>query len=1045
MRRRKSFKSKLILLLTSLMGLVSLGAYASFVTISSSSKDAVSEEMSPIAVAKNVTQGITYYTIHQALNNTKSGDVVAILPDTNATLYKNATVQSGVTLTIPLAMTDDGEMSNDGSSNKSSSTTKTLDSFTEVNKMSIKEGITLTVKGTLDIYGILSGGEGGAPSSSHTSDRCSAIYMGSNSTIRVEGGNVNCRGYIYETSLEGKNNGSKIELIGGNILLPAVMRDFKGGSVLKFYYENKDKQVIPFDQLMFPNIRPLLRIDNESNITGVINLYAGGMHSSATQIMVGGDSSAYMQLMDHNAYFEAKYNYQKEENYMWFYGNVKMNSLIFEINALFINATVNSSEYFYTISWRFKMEFLPGKNGVANVDIPNKIIALPGSYIKVHTNVTLNFGNEVSIIDYEPFGEDKNYYDDTVYNGPQITAKYCDSIFFANNENDGTEEEPFIRARFINNGIVNAYALAGRVECEKQGAILKVNGCSVSTNHLSQYNLDNGLFYDTLIDVVWDEINNTLRGENEEGVYIDLEETGTYISNQDSRWELNNESTSGSISINAQEITLYEGESATLTITSDGTYDVFSAVEEVVSIESIESETVTIKAISPGESAIIAQCGSNFATCNVIVLGIDTVEFVNSSDQVISSIEFDEGSENVSAVMVESTDKVTFDIKESSLSNDKELTMSNINSNETLNEDGSYTYVLDIEIPDICTGTAILQATCNNATAELLINVKSVNTISLTSETNSITIGNTTTVTASVEGIERQPGCSWSSSNVGVATVTVNQENEFEAVVTGVSAGTVSITCTYGSVSDSISITVKAEDSGGSGGGGACVLENTLITLFDGSEKKVQDLQAGDRLLSYDHLKGEFISAPLLLNAHAEEKMRYVDVLTLYFSNNKSIRIAYNHGFYNVNRNKYVTIDNDNVEQFKGESFYFYEDESAVLSDYDIDNEYVKVYAPVTKDNFNCVTNGLISVPGVASDFLLSVYEYDDQMKINQIQLQNDIALYGLFDYEDLSMYVSKEMFETLKLSYVKIGIGKGIYTMDDVIKYLNLYKKYFE
>ena len=60
--------------------------------------------------------------------------------------------------------------------------------------------------------------------------------------------------------------------------------------------------------------------------------------------------------------------------------------------------------------------------------------------------------------------------------------------------------------------------------------------------------------------------------------------------------------------------------------------------------------------------------------------------------------------------------------------------------------------------------------------------------------------------------------------------------------------------------------------------------------------------------------------------------------------------------------------------------------------------------------------------------------------------MQRDIETYGLFTYEEMNAIVPlpEEMFETCGGAYLKVSIGKGNMTLDDLIYMIERYTKFF-
>ena len=63
-------------------------------------------------------------------------------------------------------------------------------------------------------------------------------------------------------------------------------------------------------------------------------------------------------------------------------------------------------------------------------------------------------------------------------------------------------------------------------------------------------------------------------------------------------------------------------------------------------------------------------------------------------------------------------------------------------------------------------------------------------------------------------------------------------------------------------------------------------------------------------------------------------------------------------------------------------------------------------------------------------------------MKYDEASMQMDIELYGLFTYEEFTeyFYLPEEAFEAFNGQYLKVAIGKGLITMDELSQLYNRY-----
>ena len=228
-----------------------------------------------------------------------------------------------------------------------------------------------------------------------------------------------------------------------------------------------------------------------------------------------------------------------------------------------------------------------------------------------------------------------------------------------------------------------------------------------------------------------------------------------------------------------------------------------------------------------------------------------------------------------------------------------------------------------------------------------------------------------------------------------------------------------------------------------------CIVSGTLITLADGSKKLVDDITYEDEILVFNHETGKWDVSRMLFITHEDEGFKEYETITLHFSNNYSITIVGEHGFYDMDLMRYVFINKNNIDSFIGHKFYSAElinneldiDYIELLS-YEIKTEYTKIYCPVTAYHMNSFNNGLLAMPNFpyGAEGLVNIFEYDDDLKFNEEKMKADIEKYGIFEYEYFKDYFSYEAYLASPAVYLKVSIGKGYLTHEQmmlVIEYL--------
>jgi len=230
-------------------------------------------------------------------------------------------------------------------------------------------------------------------------------------------------------------------------------------------------------------------------------------------------------------------------------------------------------------------------------------------------------------------------------------------------------------------------------------------------------------------------------------------------------------------------------------------------------------------------------------------------------------------------------------------------------------------------------------------------------------------------------------------------------------------------------------ITVQIQTSSES-----CIASGTLITLADGTQKRVEDLVESDVLLVFDHETGRFVEAPIVFIER--DGWAEYNVINLKFSDGRVTRLIYEHGLFDLTLNKYVYITEENCTEFIGHEFAVIDGDgwtTVTLTEAFVTTEYVGCYSLVTAYHLNYFIDGLFSMPG-GIEGLFNIFEYGDGMVYDEEQMQKDIETYGLYTYEDFAEYIPEEVYNAFPAAYLKVSVGKGYLTFDDILAMIERY-----
>lgn len=223
-----------------------------------------------------------------------------------------------------------------------------------------------------------------------------------------------------------------------------------------------------------------------------------------------------------------------------------------------------------------------------------------------------------------------------------------------------------------------------------------------------------------------------------------------------------------------------------------------------------------------------------------------------------------------------------------------------------------------------------------------------------------------------------------------------------------------------------------------------CVTPDTLVTLADGTQKRIDQVNYNDQLLVWNFYTGEYDVAPasILMNHGAST----VNVTTLNFSDGTSIHTINGHGFFDVATNQFVLIDEFNAADYIGHSFVKQngnEYTTVELIGYTVSEQYTEVWSVLTAEHYNCMLEGMWTLTAAEVDnspAWLMPYEIGEDMKYDESSMQADIERYGLYTYEDFAEYCTYEQFVAFGFENLKVSVGKGAITWDEILYLISIH-----
>ncbi len=231
----------------------------------------------------------------------------------------------------------------------------------------------------------------------------------------------------------------------------------------------------------------------------------------------------------------------------------------------------------------------------------------------------------------------------------------------------------------------------------------------------------------------------------------------------------------------------------------------------------------------------------------------------------------------------------------------------------------------------------------------------------------------------------------------------------------------------------------------------SCIVAGTLITLADGRQVPVESLKGNEELLVWNIKTGKFDSAPILFVD--SDKLAYYKIINLRFSDGTVVKVVDEHGFWDYNLSQYVYMRED-AGKYIGHWFQKQTTDSngklvwtkVQLEDVTISIEKTTTWSPVTYSHLCLYVNGMLSMPG-GIEGMFNIFDVDsDKIKINQKEFHKDVKEYGLFTYEEFaSIYnVNEEMFNACNGKYLKVAIGKGLISEEEINSLIVRYAEFF-
>ena len=215
-----------------------------------------------------------------------------------------------------------------------------------------------------------------------------------------------------------------------------------------------------------------------------------------------------------------------------------------------------------------------------------------------------------------------------------------------------------------------------------------------------------------------------------------------------------------------------------------------------------------------------------------------------------------------------------------------------------------------------------------------------------------------------------------------------------------------------------------------------CVTPDTLVTMADGTQKRIDEVTYDDQLLIWNFYTGRYDTAPVsLLVDHGEGEY---EIIKLNFSDGTNLNIVGCHGMFEVSSNEFIDIDSTNVASMVGKTFLKQNGDDfaeVILTDYEIVVERNESFTILSSKHYNVLLNGMLTIsPSYLAENLYEAFEVGENMTYDKEKMYNDIETYGLYTYDDFSDYLTYDQFVAWNIANMKVVVGKGYTTYEDIV-----------
>lgn len=277
---------------------------------------------------------------------------------------------------------------------------------------------------------------------------------------------------------------------------------------------------------------------------------------------------------------------------------------------------------------------------------------------------------------------------------------------------------------------------------------------------------------------------------------------------------------------------------------------------------------------------------------------------------------------------------------------------------------------------------------------------------------------------------------SYSDSDDKTTTITDSKNNEikiYDMNNNEVASNNVKVNTQYYFIMPASNVTITIHSS--------CIVEGTLITLADGTKRKVEELKFGDSILTWSFNSGTYEVHPIIAIEKASNVLS--NILLIRLSDEKEIRIVSSQSFFDMETKEYFNINTSNYDSAIGKNILVDNNGKvgqAKIITIELYVERVNLYEIITAEDFNFFANDILTIEPFI--FCLNIFEINDSLMYDKELMQQDIEKYGLYTYEEWKDYLTEEEFNMFNGQFFKIAVAKGLTTKEHIIEAIRIYRE---